>query len=64
MHLSLAYTVEAQTAEEAKSFVQESCDREPSLVPRPTSQLRMDYSGDVIHPQLRCGSGYETTESP
>ena len=44
---------------------------EGSLVPRPTSQLRMDYitatrivysrSGDVIHPQLRCGSGYETT---
>ena len=40
-----------------------------SLVPRPTSQLRMDYiiatllfaySGHVIHPQLRCGSGYET----
>ena len=38
-----------------------------NLVPRPTSQLRMDYitlqeyrSGDVIHPQVRCGSGYET----
>ena len=42
-----------------------------SLVPRPrpTSQLRMEYitayassrvGGDVFHPQLRCGSGYET----
>ena len=31
-----------------------------SLVPRPTSQLRIDYI-TATHPQLRCGSGYETT---
>ena len=43
--------------------------RPVSLVPRPTPQQRMDYitatwvlprSGDVIHPLLWRGSGYET----
>ena len=28
-----------------------------------TSPLHYSRSGDVIHPQLRCGSGYETSEA-
>ena len=27
------------------------------------SEIGVDLRGDVIHPQLRCGSGYKTNET-